>query len=96
MKNVYYIAIGGYVGSPYHLIPHWTHYLLVWTDTEVKKMYAKYFLKDNNLSCTFREYLKSHYEDHDEDYMGEDITDDMIMDFLDDKHFDINKKLSLL
>ena len=86
-RDTYYFAIPGDVG--WHKPPHWTHYTVVGTKSEVKKMYAKYFLKDKKVTCSFRDYVQYLYEEYDVDYDGEDITDDMIMDYLDDQRFDI-------
>ena len=88
MEDTYYFAIGRYTGSYYNLMPDWTHYILTGTEDEVKKMYAKYFILDNEKSGSFRDYVKNIYEDY-ENYKGEEITDDMIMDFLNTKHFNI-------
>ena len=92
MSEMYYFAIGRFIGSAYHMMPHWTHYLLLGTEDEVKKMYAKFFILDNDqfdISYSFRDYVKDLYYDYEENYKGEYITDDMIMEFLDHRHFNI-------
>ena len=44
-KEMYYIAIGYNIGSLYHQMAYWDHYLLYGTEKEAKMMYAKKLLE---------------------------------------------------
>ena len=89
-KEMYYIAIGYYIGSSYHSMPYWDHYLLHGTEKEAKMMYAKKLLEREKSKCSFRDYVKEYYEDYYDDEIERRISDEKIMEFLDNKYFNNN------
>ena len=94
----WYIAIGGYNGSLYHMMPTWTNYFFKGTEKEVKVMFAKLYSDNYNDSneekVSFKDLYVSEkeYGDYGENELDDDeavvVDEDDIFKYLDSFHFD--------
>ncbi len=85
---IWYIAVGKYTGSLHNLGITWDHYKYKGTKEEVQKIFARLYLKYNNINQSFRECVSKymqHIELLDEDKIADD---ELIKVYLDNMHFD--------